>query len=357
VPALSPELAAELTSNVHLRISWQHPLRPWGVLAGGPHGAGRLLTGRTLPSGVGHIEGIPVGAWFADRGALQEATIHRPGEAGICGRQHTGAESIVVSGGYPEDEDYGDLIVYTGQGGYDRRGGPQVRNQLIARGNAALVTSYVNETPARVIRGSGGDPAYSPDSGFRYDGLFKVERFWSEPGRSGFLVWRYQLRRLEDLDAVPGLGAVPVEASLPDSRPEGNGRPGRRAAVTQRVVRSTAVAEWVKRAHGNSCQICGEELSTPRGTYAEAAHIRPLGRPHDGPDRPENILCLCANHHILFDYGAIWVAETGAVISHRGRSLGRLRLAPSHEVADEHLGYHRAIIARQPSTESGPNAS
>lgn len=29
----------------------------------------------------------------------------------------------------------------------------------------------------------------------------------------------------------------------------------------------------------------------PAGFYAEAAHIRPLGRPHNGPDTKDNLIC------------------------------------------------------------------
>jgi integrase len=39
--------------------------------------------------------------------------------AGISGGEREGADSIVVSGGYEDDEDYGDVIVYTGAGGND----------------------------------------------------------------------------------------------------------------------------------------------------------------------------------------------------------------------------------------------
>ncbi|MBT6251913.1 MAG: hypothetical protein HOI84_01280, partial [Flavobacteriaceae bacterium] len=37
------------------------------------------------------------------------------------------------------------------------------------------------------------------------------------------------------------------------------------------------------------------------GPIAIGAHIKPLGRPHSGPDVKENLLCLCPNHHDQFD--------------------------------------------------------
>jgi E3 ubiquitin-protein ligase UHRF1 len=39
---------------------------------------------------------------------------------------------------------------------------------------------------------------YSPVEGVRYDGIYKVVDFWSERGKSGFLVWKYELRRDDD---------------------------------------------------------------------------------------------------------------------------------------------------------------
>ena len=46
--------------------------------------------------------------------------------------------SIVLSGGYIDDEDNGTLIVYTGEGGRDPEIGRQVKDQTLTGGNAAL---------------------------------------------------------------------------------------------------------------------------------------------------------------------------------------------------------------------------
>ena len=42
-------------------------------------------------------------------------------------------------------------------------------------------------------------------------------------------------------------------------------------------------------------------LPSPSGPIAIGAHIQGLGRPHNGPDIIENMLCLCPNHHDQFD--------------------------------------------------------
>jgi len=58
----------------------------------------------------------------------------------------------------------------------------------------------------------------------------------------------------------------------------------------------------VKALYRNECQVCGDRLDTRVGPYSEAAHIRGLGAPHDGPDVLANVLCLCSNADLGFFY-------------------------------------------------------
>jgi putative restriction endonuclease len=258
--------------------------------------------------------------------------VHRPLEHGISGAAAEGADSIVVSGGYEDDEDYGDLIIYTGAGGRDPATGQQVKDQEFTRQNLALVRSEAEGYPVRVIRGARGEPAYSPLSGLRYDGLYRVEESWQSPGRSGFLVCRYRLVRL-------GKGGTPVPvdpAVLP-------GGPAPRAEATvQRLVRSTIVSKRVKKLHRYRCQVCGETIGIVGGAYAEGAHIRPLGRPHDGPDVESNVLCLCPNDHVRFEFGAIVIDDDLSIIDRtEGRVIGALRVVRGHTIDPVQLVYHR----------------
>ena len=55
----------------------------------------------------GHIFGNPVGNTYVNREAAADARVHRPNQGGIWGGKD-GAESIVVSGGYVDDQDYGE---------------------------------------------------------------------------------------------------------------------------------------------------------------------------------------------------------------------------------------------------------
>lgn len=71
----------------------------------------------------GHLASVPVGATYPSREAVAAAGVHKPTMAGISGAERDGADSIVVSGGYEDDEDYGNVIVYTGAGGNDPSSG------------------------------------------------------------------------------------------------------------------------------------------------------------------------------------------------------------------------------------------
>src|SRR5690242_14513245 len=116
------------------------------------------MPGRTF----GHIPGYPEGSGFDSRAELSEVGLHKPLIAGISGSGKEGADSIVLSGGYEDDEDFGTEIVYTGHGGRDQETGKQIANQNLFRGNLALAYNKLNGLPVRVIRGSNHVSLYSP---------------------------------------------------------------------------------------------------------------------------------------------------------------------------------------------------
>ncbi len=144
----------------------------------------------------GEIAGYPTGSTFENRADLSRSGVHRPTMAGICGTGKCGAESIVLSGGYEDDIDNGDVIIYTGQGGNDITTGEQTSDQTLTRGNQALQYSAVHGVPLRVIRGAKHKSPYSPSNGLRYDGLYRVQKVWSERGESGFLIWRFRIVKI-----------------------------------------------------------------------------------------------------------------------------------------------------------------
>ncbi len=278
----------------------------------------------------GEIEGYPEGSLFGDREELRASGLHPPPVAGISGPEREGAESVVLNEGYEDDEDHGDVVIYTGQGGRDPNTGMQIADQELRRGNLALVTSELKGLPVRVVRGPKLKSRFAPDEGYRYDGLYRVESHEHIPGKSGFKIFRYRLVR--------------DDRAKPPAKPIAGGReePPRVETTVTRVIRDTALTRRIKEVYDYRCQVCGMQLMCEGGPYAEAAHIVPLGRPHDGPDTVDNILCLCPNHHVQFDKGGFTINDDLTL----NEIDGRLTIHPDHTVNLDHVQHHRMRFAR-----------
>ena len=114
----------------------------------------------------------------------------------------------------------------------------------------------------------------------------------------------------------------------------------------QRIIRSSAATRRAKAIHGYACQICGLTITGPAGVrYSEGAHIKPLGRPHDGPDHDSNILCLCPNHHAMLDLGAIVINPAWEVLDvASGVVVATLSRRPEHVVDAAQIAYHHGLF-------------
>lgn len=124
------------------------------------------------------------------------------------------------------------------------------------------------------------------------------------------------------------LTATPLASDIAES--EG---PSRVHSEVYRILRDTELARKIKLLHKNLCQLCGNTVSLADGsTYAEAHHIRPLGRPHNGPDVAENIIVLCPNHHVQLDFGALKLAPEN------------LRSIHGHHIGSQFIEYHNTEI-------------
>ena len=275
----------------------------------------------------GSIPGVPQGFPFDNRYELSRAKVHRPPQAGISGSRKDGADSIVLNGGYADDEDYGSVIIYTGHGGQNTAG-VQIKDQEITdSGNRGLQISFEEQLPVRVVRGPRGDPQWSPKTGYRYDGLYLVSRYWQEYGRNGYKVWRYRLESVAETVPVQDSSEAPV---------------GRTSTIVDRLLRDPSLALRVKALYQYACQVCSVRIESPSGPYAEAAHIRPLGRPDNGPDTASNILCLCPNHHKLLDSGGIIINGDWDVITMLdGHNIGQLKRYNKHQLTQEYIEWHR----------------
>jgi hypothetical protein len=162
------------------------------------------------------------------------------------------------------------------------------------------------------------------------------------------------LRRIQ-----PELSLEPSE--LPPPGPDGSATaavgtlgPAPRAEMTiQRIVRSSAVTEQVKEMYDHCCQVCGSRIQTRAGFYSEGAHIRPLGRPHDGDDVVHNVLCLCPNHHVQLDLGGLTIDPSSLVITGDGIPSGTtLRVLTATRLIGRSSPITRACFSDLPMTRS-----
>ncbi|XP_036972865.1 E3 ubiquitin-protein ligase UHRF2-like isoform X1 [Acanthopagrus latus] len=192
-------------------------------------GKGMACVGRTkectiVPSNhYGPIPGVPVGTTWKFRVQVSEAGVHRPHVGGIHGRSNDGSYSLVLAGGFEDEVDRGDEFTYTGSGGRDLSGNKRIGehsfDQTLTHMNRALALNCdapLNDKdgaesknwragkPVRVVRSSKGRriSKYAPEEGNRYDGIYKVVKYWPEIGKCGYLVWRYLLRR-DDMEPAP----------------------------------------------------------------------------------------------------------------------------------------------------------
>ncbi|MFJ9089764.1 HNH endonuclease [Streptomyces sp. NPDC102384] len=112
---------------------------------------------------------------------------------------------------------------------------------------------------------------------------------------------------------------------------------------TTNKTRGASVVNRIKNWY-KACQMCGEAIHLPHQdrAYTEAAHIQPLNGDTPGPDIIENLLCLCANCHVRFDYGALVISDSLVVIdTATGKELGKLGMHPWHNIDPKFLRHHR----------------
>jgi len=279
----------------------------------------------------GHVDKVKIGQVFKDRSALSKAGVHGPTMHGIWGRENEGACSIVLSGGYEDDIDELDYIFYTGQGGQDIPGGKQVSDQEFVRGNKALMLSSKYSLPVRVSRGY--QIKNGPTKGYRYDGLYYVNKFERVKGKSGYYICRFHLDSEKQIDTL--------EKEIKPNLKHDYKRADRAATTVSRIKRDVSLSENIKEIYGYKCQVCNVYLKTPYGAIAIGAHIKGLGKPHNGPDVIENMICLCPNHHEQFDDHGFYIdSETYEIKGLEGYDGKKITLNKKHNIEKSFLKYH-----------------
>ncbi|XP_031268469.1 histone-lysine N-methyltransferase, H3 lysine-9 specific SUVH1-like [Pistacia vera] len=179
---------------------------PAGIIKRADLKAGNILLTKGVRTNmrkrVGTVPGVEIGDIFFFRMELCVIGLHSQSMAGIDYMISRGdleeepvALSIVSSGGYDDDAEDSDILVYTGQGGNANKKDKQSSDQKLERGNLALERSLRRGNEVRVIRGM--KDAISPNSKvYVYDGLYRIQESWMEKGKSGCNMFKYKLVRM-----------------------------------------------------------------------------------------------------------------------------------------------------------------
>lgn len=153
---------------------------------------------------IGVVPGVEIGDIFFFRMEMCLVGLHSQSMAGIDymvlrgeGEEDPLAISIVSSGGYNDEAEDPDILIYSGHGGNinSMSKDKQVSDQKLVRGNLALERSLHRANEVRVIRGV--KDVISPTSKvYVYDGLYRIQESWVDKGKSNCNIFKYKMIRV-----------------------------------------------------------------------------------------------------------------------------------------------------------------
>jgi putative restriction endonuclease len=127
--------------------------------------------------------------------------------------------------------------------------------------------------------------------------------------------------------------------------------------IIRRPFRDRAFTRQVCEAYNSRCALTGIRLVNGGGrTEVEAAHIKPVGDGHKGPDSIRNGIALCQTVHWMFDRGVISLTDDYALLVDRAyvtETVQRLfhpdlnAEVPKIDLLRPHpqfLKYHREVV-------------
>ncbi|KAJ0979031.1 hypothetical protein J5N97_014505 [Dioscorea zingiberensis] len=149
---------------------------------------------------IGHVPGIEVGDLFYFRIEMCLVGLHAQSVSGIDymtarfgDEDDPVAVAVVSAGGYENDDEDADVLIYTGQGG----SGKNDKNKLMTRNlkGATLLLREVCIVAMRLGNPTAKDVSSPGSKIYIYDGLYKINKSWVEKAKSGFNVFKYKLVR------------------------------------------------------------------------------------------------------------------------------------------------------------------
>ncbi|MED4599668.1 HNH endonuclease [Paenibacillus validus] len=115
-----------------------------------------------------------------------------------------------------------------------------------------------------------------------------------------------------------------------------------------RRIRDTPMSQKLKQKYNNHCQICGSAIIIGVDRYySEAHHLKPLGRPHFGPDIESNLIVLCPNHHAEFDGKSISINPETLLIEHiesNNQYIKKTLKLSLHKIDLKFIAYHHELF-------------
>ena len=142
-----------------------------------------------------------------------------------------------------------------------------------------------------------------------------------------------------------GIEAGGVSNPDPERKASDYEIPDERTSETTRKIRNTAIVNNLKQRYNYRCQICGERRKQSKDDYyAEGHHLKPLS--DGGPDDVRNIIILCPNHHVDFDFGMVKVDPDSLEINHYYEDEEKeIKFQPGHDIDNKFLEYNNNHLA------------
>lgn len=148
-----------------------------------------------------------------------------------------------------------------------------------------------------------------------------------------------------DVDVGP-IHETPATHTVLTIPPDGDGPPEKTTGVMTRFARNAEKTRRIRNMYRDKWQVCGITIDVPGGgRYSEVHHLHPLKE--CGDDNYSNMLVLCPNHHVEFDYRAIGISEDGTTIIDRlGKEIGKLTTVTGHSIDAKNIMYHVEAMRR-----------